>query len=126
MGLFDRISGIGDTITATTGLIAEKKEFAVKQVVNGILLLVILLVFGCLDFMNATFHIEYIFEPSFWATVGSKLVAGICAFNIGINFMWDTEIKKICSWHSTKKNTSGSSNTKWMTLSIMSSRFTTQ
>ena len=94
MGIFDKISVVGDNITRTTGLVSEKREFIFKQAINTALLFIILLVFGCLDFMTATFHIEYIFDPSFWATVGSKLVAGVCAFNIGINFMWDTEIKK--------------------------------
>lgn len=94
MNPFEKISNLGDNISRTSGIVAEKREFVVKQVINTILLFIILLVFGCLDFMTATFHIEYILDPSFWATVGSKLVAGVCAFNIGINFMWDTEIRK--------------------------------
>lgn len=94
MNAFDKISSLGDTISQTSGLVAEKREFIFKQAINTILLFIILLVFGCLDFMTATFHLEYLLQASFWATVGSKLIAGICAFNIGINFMWDTEIKK--------------------------------
>ena len=94
MAIFDRISAVGDNISRTAGLVSEKREYIFKQVINTILLFIILLVFGCLDFMDATFHLEYLVQASFWATVGSKLVAGVCAFNIGINFMWDTEIKK--------------------------------
>ena len=94
MSVYDKISSVGDTISQTSGLVAEKREFIFKQAINTILLFIILLVFGCLDFMKATFHLEYLLQASFWATVGSKLIAGICAFNIGINFMWDTEIKK--------------------------------
>ena len=94
MNPFEKVSQLGDNISQTSGLVAEKREYIFKQAINTVLLFIILLVFGCLDFMTATFHIEYIFQPSFWATVGSKLIAGVCAFNIGINFMWDTEIKK--------------------------------
>ena len=94
MSVLDKVSQVGDTISTTSGLVAERREYLFKQAINVVLLFIILLVFGCLDFMTATFHFEYIFEPSFWATVGSKLIAGVCAFNIGINLMWDTEIKK--------------------------------
>lgn len=94
MNPFEKISSLGDNISRTSGIVAEKRELLFKQAINTVLLFIILLVFGCLDFMTATFHLEYLIQASFWATVGSKLIAGICAFNIGINFMWDTEIKK--------------------------------
>ena len=94
MNPFEKMSGIADNISRASGFVSEKREYIFKQAINVVLLLILLLVFGCLDFMTATFHIEYIFKASFWATVGSKLVAGVCAFNIGINFMWDTEIVK--------------------------------
>ena len=50
--------------------------------------------FGCLDFATLTVHLEYLLEASYWATVFSKMVAGVCAYNIGINLMWDTELRK--------------------------------
>lgn len=91
---FEKISRIGDSVSSAISTIQSKKELIVKQVINGILLFIILLVFGCLDFATLKFHPEYILELSYWATVFSKTVAGVCAFNIGINLMWDTEIKK--------------------------------
>lgn len=94
MKLLDNISQIGDVISSGVSLAQSKKEFIGKQIINGLLLFIILLVFGCLDFATLTFHIEYIATASYWATVGSKVIAGICAFNIGINIMWDTELKK--------------------------------
>ena len=86
-------SGI-DLISGAVSIASSKKEFIGKQIINASLLFVILLVFGCLDFATLSFHFEYILTASYWATVGSKAIAGVCAFNIGINIMWETEIKK--------------------------------
>lgn len=90
----EKISVANDTISGAISTISSKKEFIGKQIINTVLLFVILLVFGCLDFASLTFHVEYIFQTSFWATVVSKTIAGVCAFNIGVNIMWDVELKK--------------------------------
>lgn len=91
---FNKMSEVSETVSSVISTVATKKEFIGKQIINGFLLFIILLVFGCLDFATLTFHLEYLFEISYWATVFSKTVAGVCAFNIGINLMWDTELKK--------------------------------
>ena len=52
------------------------------------------MVFGCLDFATLTFHWEYITTASYWGTVGTKVIAGVCSYNIGINMLWDAELKK--------------------------------
>lgn len=91
---FEKISRIGDSVSGAISTISTKKEFIGKQLINTGLLFIILLVFGCLDFATLTFHIEYLLNLNYWATVFSKTVAGICAFNIGINMLWDTELAK--------------------------------
>ena len=94
MNPFEKISDANDKVVATVGLAATKKEFIGKQIINTILLFIILLVFGCLDFAKLSFHFEYLLNLSYWGTVISKTIAGVCAFNIGINLMWETELKK--------------------------------
>lgn len=90
----EKASEISRTISGVISTVQSKKEQIGKQIINGILLFIILLVFGCLDFATLKFHIEYLLEISYWAAVFSKTVAGVCAFNIGINLLWDTELKK--------------------------------
>lgn len=70
------------------------KEAIGKNVINGLLLFVVLTMLGCLDFASLTFHFEYLLQPDFWITVLVKTIAGICAYNVGINLVWDAEIKK--------------------------------
>lgn len=94
MNPLNKISSISETVSSAVSIAVSKKEYIGKQLINALLLFVILLVFGCLDFATLTFHIEYITTASYWATVATKAVAGICSFNIGINLIWDTEIKK--------------------------------
>lgn len=94
MNIKENVSRLNDNLTNAISLAATKKEQIGKQVINGFLLFIILLVFGCLDFATLTFHLEYIFTASYWGTVFSKTVAGVCAFNIGINLMWEAEILK--------------------------------
>lgn len=94
MGATNKLSGVADSVSSAVSTIHSKKEFIGKQIINFVLLFIILLVFGCLDFATLKFHLEYIFQISYWATVFSKTIAGICAFNIGINIMWDTELAK--------------------------------
>lgn len=94
MGFYEGVNKANDGLDNIVNLISTKKEFLIKQVVNSILLFVILLVFGCLDFATLTFHAEYLLTASYWGTIGTKLIAAICAFNVGINMMLDNEIKK--------------------------------
>lgn len=88
------ISDLGSVISRGVSYASTKKEQYIRQAINGGLLFVILLVFGCLDFATLKFHPEYLSNLGYWGTVLSKTVAGVCAYNIGINLMWDIEIMK--------------------------------
>lgn len=91
------VNPVDETHNIIDGVISiatSKKEFLLKQAINVILLFVILLVFGCLDFATLEFHIEKLYTVSYWTTVFTKLIASICALNIGINLLLDAEIKK--------------------------------
>ena len=94
MNPFEKISEVNDSVLGVVGLAATKKEFIAKQFINTTLLFIILLVFGCLDFATLTFHFDFLLDINYWITSLSKTIAGVCAFNIGINLMWETEIKK--------------------------------
>ena len=94
MNPFEQISRANDTIDDVISLASSKKEYWFKQIINTILLFIILLVFGCLDFARLAFHFERLAQLSYWGTVLSKTTAGVCAFNIGINLMWETEVRK--------------------------------
>ena len=94
MGLVDGINKVDDVISSAISVASTKKETILKQAVNIVLLFIILLVFGCLDFATLEFHYEYILTASYWGTVGTKVIAGVCAFNIGINMLMDAELKK--------------------------------
>ena len=83
-----------NVVSGAISIAASKKEFALKQGINIFLLFIVLSVFGCLDFATLQFHLEYITTASYWGTVITKVVAGVCSFNIGINLMMDAEIKK--------------------------------
>lgn len=91
---FEKISEINDTVSDAISLASSKKEVFFKQLINTLLLLIILLVFGCLDFAKLAFHFERLASVNYWMTVMSKTIAGICAFNIGINLLWEIEIRK--------------------------------
>lgn len=94
MNPLNKISDANDVVVGAIGIAASKKEFIGKQIINTILLFIILLVFGCLDFAKLSFHFENLASISYWGTVLSKTIAGVCAFNIGINLMWEIELKK--------------------------------
>ena len=94
MNPLKKISDANDMVVGAVGIAATKKEFIGKQLINTVLLFIILLVFGCLDFAKLTFHFENLASVSYWMTVLSKTIAGVCAFNIGINLMWEIELKK--------------------------------
>ena len=91
---FEKISRANDKIDDVISLASSKKEYWTKQIINSVLLFIILLVFGCLDFAKLAFHFERIVQLSYWGTVLSKTIAGVCAFNIGINLLWEVEIRK--------------------------------
>ena len=92
--MLDPITKANDAISGAIDIANSKKEFILKQGINVILLFMVLAVFGCLDFAKLQFHWEYISTASYWGAVTTKTVAGVCAFNIGINLMMDAEIKK--------------------------------
>ena len=92
--LVEGIEKTSDLIESTISVAITKKEKIVKQFINILLLFIILMVFGCLDFATLTFHFEYLVSPNYWGTVGTKVIAGVCAFNLGINFIFDSEVKK--------------------------------
>ena len=95
MGVFyDTIDKANENLDKVAGLISSKREFLIKQAANSMLLFIILLVFGCLDFATLEFHGEYLVTASYWGTIGTKLIAAICAFNVGINMMLENEIKR--------------------------------
>lgn len=94
MGLYDGISAVNDILTGATAIAASKRESIVKQTMNGVLLFIIFAIFGCLDFATLTFNLDALSDPSFWGTVGTKTIAGVAAFNIGINLMIDPEIAR--------------------------------
>ena len=89
-----KMSEIGDIVSRAISVAASKKEQILKQFVNGTLVFLILLILGCLDFANLTFHFEYLANAGYWGTVVTKTVVGLLAFNLGINIMWDYELKK--------------------------------
>ena len=88
------VTRANEGLDKVAGLISSKREFVIKQAANSVLLFIILLVFGCLDFATLEFHAEYLATASYWGTIGTKLIAAICAFNVGINMMLENEIKK--------------------------------
>lgn len=90
----NKVSEISRQMGEVLALANSKKEWFLKQALNTFLVFIILVVFGCLDFVNLQFHIEYLLDIGYWSGVLAKVIAGVCAFNIGINIMWDTEIKK--------------------------------
>ena len=94
MKLYESITRAENQIDIFSSLISSKKEYLGKQALNLLLLTVILIVTGCMDFMHPALHLERVFNISFWSAIISKLIAGICAYNIGINLLWDITIKR--------------------------------
>lgn len=73
---------------------SNSREKITKQIINSFLLIIIFAIFGCFDFLTMSFHFEYIITSSYWTRVISKSIAGVCAYNIGINLSWDRELEK--------------------------------
>lgn len=70
------------------------KEKISKDIVNGVLLFIIFAIFGCFDFVTLSFHFEYLVTAAYWTRTLSKAIAGLCAYHIGINLVWDRELVK--------------------------------
>lgn len=83
-----------NAIARVTSVANSNGEKIGKTIVNTILLVIIFAVFGCFDFLTMSFHFEYLANISFWTKVITKAIAGICAYNIGVNLSWDRELEK--------------------------------
>lgn len=94
MNISDGVSRVNSTLDTISSLVSSKREFIIKQVANSVMLFVILIIFGCLDFATLTFHGEQLLTMSYWGTIGTKMIAAVLALNIGINMMLENEIKK--------------------------------
>ena len=102
MNFYEGVNRANQGLDWFSGLVSSKREFLIKQAANSVLLFIILLVFGCLDFATLTFHAEYLLTASYWGTIGTKMIAAICALNVGINMMLENEIKKSEELHRNK------------------------
>jgi hypothetical protein len=99
VGIIEKgVAGVTQTVANATDilgdLVSSKRQFIIKQITNAILLIVILLVFGCFDFLHLKFHYEYLIDGNYWVNIAIKTVADICAYNIGVNFIIDDVIKR--------------------------------
>ena len=98
MGVLDRVNDATDRLTQ---LLSTKQERVTKGVINFILLVVILGVFGCFDFLTMRFNFD-VFDfvghqelaAAYWTEVITKAIAGVCAYNIGMNINWEREVEK--------------------------------
>lgn len=96
--VFDKVNDATDRLTQ---LLSNKQERVTKGVINFILLVVILGVFGCFDFLTMRFNFD-VFDfvghqelaASYWTEVITKAIAGVCAYNIGMNINWEREVEK--------------------------------
>lgn len=98
MDVFDQVNNATDRLTQ---LLSTKQERVTKAVINFILLVVILGVFGCFDFLTMRFNFD-VFDfvghqdvaTAYWTEVITKAIAGVCAYNIGMNMNWEREVEK--------------------------------
>ena len=98
MDVFDQVSNATDRLTQ---LLSTKQERVTKGVINFVLLVVILGVFGCFDFLTMRFNFDvfdFVGHPdiaaAYWTEVITKAIAGVCAYNIGMNINWEREVEK--------------------------------
>jgi hypothetical protein len=94
MGVMETYNNGLDTITRYTSLLSTNKEKIRRGIVNSLLIVLVLGVFGCLDFMTWTFDFSRIITSEYWTKITTKLVAAICSFNLGINFNWSYAIER--------------------------------
>lgn len=74
---------------------SDNKGRLIKSISSGLLLLVIFAIYGCFDFITLKFDFSQLYSVAYWSKVIAKAVAGgICAYNIGINLLWDKTIEK--------------------------------
>lgn len=92
--IIDGVVKVGEYSANLSELVSSKKEYILKQIGNTFLLLIILMAFGCFDFLHFQFHWEYLADSNFWISVGTKAIADICSYNIGINVIIDDIIKR--------------------------------
>ncbi len=98
MDVFDQVNNATDRLTQ---LLSNRQERITKAVINFVLLVVILGVFGCFDFLTMRFNFE-VFDfvnhqdvaTAYWTEVITKAIAGVCAYNIGMNINWEREVEK--------------------------------
>ena len=83
-----------NAIARITNVASGNSEKIGKTIINTILLIIICAIFGCFDFLTMSFHFEYLSNVAFWTKVITKSIAGICAYNIGVNLSWDRELEK--------------------------------
>lgn len=91
VGTLQKINDIGNSVSE---LVSTHKQRVIKQVFNIVLLVIILVVFGCFDWVHLSFHFEYLADINYWADVGMKVIADICSYNIGINVVIDDVINR--------------------------------
>jgi len=85
---------VADAGSTAEELASSHKQQITKTIVNSILLVIILIVFGCFDWMHFKFHFDWLTDINFWGKTTMKVVASLCAYNIGINFIVDEVIKR--------------------------------
>ncbi len=90
----DGVQKFTDFAATTSELASTHKQFIIKQIINAALLLIILVVFGCFDFIHLKLHLEYIINPDFWYMIFSKIIAVTASYNVGINVVIDEIIKR--------------------------------
>lgn len=99
--MMNPVDTANNSLDRLSGLLAGHSEKVIKTAVNSVLLFIILAVFGCFDFVTFTFNFSvfdfanhYTVALAYWTRVITKTIAGVCAFHIGMNLMWDREIEK--------------------------------
>ena len=84
-----------NTVSKFLSYADDNRQKLTKVAVDFVLLIIIFAIFGCFDFLNMSFKFESLATAKFWTKVIAKAIAGaICAYNLGINFVWDRDIEK--------------------------------
>lgn len=98
MGIYNAVSKANDLVAGAVGIASTKKEFIAKQSINFVLLFVVLLVFGCLDFATLQFHLEYITTPSYWER-SSQRQSQVFARSISVSIsLWTPRLRRTKSY----------------------------
>ena len=88
------LDNINEKVSSVSELISSRKESILKQTINIIMLVIVLIIFGCFDWLHLRFHFEYLADSNFWINVGTKATADVLSYNIGINMVIDEVIKR--------------------------------